>query len=128
MENTMRSLIDRLGRFWSGRRAGRRATTLSLRPGHPVHQVSVAGDLNGWSYFGHPLQRSANGTWTITLDLAPGTYRYRFLIDNCVWVLDPDADAVSNADGGYDSVLTVESERPAPPVTDSASLAQELYA
>lgn len=71
-------------------------------------QVAIAGSFNCWSCLSHPLRLSASGFWETTLQLAPGTYRYRFLVNNSTWVLDPSAEAASNQYGGTDSILLVQ--------------------
>ena len=82
--------------------------SLSLRLKDRPYQVSVAGSFNDWSCFSHPMYLSSSGSWETKLQLAPGLHRYRFLIDNRVWLLDPLADTLLNQYGGTDSVLIVE--------------------
>lgn len=49
--------------------------------------VDVAGEFNNWRP--EPLQRDGDGPWTVTLDLAPGHYAYKFLVNGETWTLDP---------------------------------------
>jgi 1,4-alpha-glucan branching enzyme len=71
--------------------------------------VSVVGSFNGWSPETHRLQKLANGSWELTMSLAPGRYSYRFLIDQKKQVLDPST-ALTEPDGygGKNSVVVVK--------------------
>jgi len=55
--------------------------------------VCIVGDFNNWSITEHPMKRLKNGDFTITLDLATGReYQFRYLIDECRWENDWNAD------------------------------------
>ena len=74
--------------------------------------VSLVGDFNDWDPHRTPMtargERTA-GTWTAVLPLAPGRYRYAFLVDGAEWRADPRAPAAQDDDFGTpSSVLTVE--------------------
>jgi hypothetical protein len=72
-------------------------------------RVSLVGDFNDWNPAGTPLQRTATGEWSVTLPLAPGSYRFSFLLDGRIWRSDPRRPAAPDPD--FDtptSVLTVE--------------------
>ena len=56
----------------------------------PARSVCVSGDFNQWATDRDCLRAGDNG-WTLALDLAPGTYRYLFLVDGHRWVGDPHA-------------------------------------
>jgi 1,4-alpha-glucan branching enzyme len=43
--------------------------------------VYLAGTFNGWNPNATPLTRRADGTWAVMLDLPPGRYEYKFVID-----------------------------------------------
>ena len=51
-------------------------------------QVFVAGSFNDWSPVATPLVRDEAGTWTGTVNIYPGEYEYRFVVDG-VWADDP---------------------------------------
>lgn len=69
-------------------------------------KVSLAGEFNGWSDAANPLKNDG-GTWTLVLDLAPGTYQYKFVADG-QWKQDPgNPDGVPDGFGGNNSVVTV---------------------
>jgi 1,4-alpha-glucan branching enzyme len=77
--------------------------------GGAARSVSLAGDFNGWALAADPLAQQTDGSWTITKQLAPGTYEYKFLVDGTTWKTD-EANPDSKADpyGGRNSVVTVK--------------------
>jgi hypothetical protein len=67
--------------------------------------VAIAGELNGWSQTA--CTRADDGTWTVELAVAPGRYRYSFVVDG-VFIGDPAAALVADDDfGGRDAILVV---------------------
>jgi chromosome partitioning protein len=73
--------------------------------------VRIAGDFNGWvpDKGVRSLIESEGATriWTKILQLPPGTYQYRYVVDG-EWREDPDnPEAVSSSVGGRNSVLVV---------------------
>ena len=69
--------------------------------------VEVAGSFNGWRPAAHPLERIADGEWSVRLMLKSGEYEYRFVADG-VWAEDPRAaQRTANPHGGHNSVLNV---------------------
>jgi 1,4-alpha-glucan branching enzyme len=54
-----------------------------------AQNVSLAGDFNDWNVNTHLLQKVSNGTWEVNIDLTPGKYEYRFVVDG-EWKNDPD--------------------------------------
>ena len=70
--------------------------------------VTLAGTFNSWNTDFTPLQKGADGVWSVTLTLKPGlTYQYKYLVDGH-WIPDP-ANPIAEEDGcgGYNSVLTL---------------------
>jgi len=73
-----------------------------------AQSVLVAGDFNAWNPEAHPLKRSSNGLWKINLNLSPGRYEYKFLVDG-QWQNDPHCESyVSNPFGGDNCVITLK--------------------
>jgi len=52
--------------------------------------VFVAGTFNDWNPDA-PLQRDAEGDWSVTLPLAPGRYEFKFFVDD-QWCIEPGSD------------------------------------
>ncbi len=74
----------------------------------PGSSVALAGEFNGWSTTADPLTKGADGTWTITKNLAPGRYPYKFVIDGTTWKEDPNAaESVDDGYGGKNSLVVV---------------------
>lgn len=48
----------------------------------------LAGSFNGWNPTAIPLQRDSEGRWSIALDLAPGHYEFKFIVDG-EWCCEP---------------------------------------
>jgi hypothetical protein len=72
-----------------------------------AHEVMIAGDFNGWNPVS-PLQMVRDGDWRVKLPLAPGRYRYRFIVDG-KWVTDPHNTYVeANQFGELNNVVEVE--------------------
>ena len=70
-------------------------------------RVCVAGSFNKWQPEAAPLKAETDGLWSIELELPPGTYEYRFVVDGC-WCDDPNAtETASNLFGGHNAVLRV---------------------
>ena len=53
--------------------------------------VYLAGTFNGWDTAATALTRRADGTWATTLDLPPGRYEYKFVVDGR-WCCDPGCE------------------------------------
>jgi chromosome partitioning protein len=69
-------------------------------------RVQLVGDFNGWMPDGNEMTL-AGGVWTKALELAPGRYRYRYVVDG-VWCSDPlNAEVELSPYGGYNSVIVV---------------------
>ena len=73
-------------------------------------QVHVVGDFNGWRLSEGGVMRSdGNGRWGAELELRPGRYRYKFVVDGH-WLEDPtNPQQETNTFGSVDSILSVES-------------------
>ncbi len=70
--------------------------------------VYLVGDFNNWNETATPMQRNANGSFTIVLELATNRdYQFRYLINRTEWHNDWEADRyVPNAYGGDNSVVS----------------------
>lgn len=69
--------------------------------------VSVTGSFKNWDPSGISLKKDLSGVWTVGVNLKPGRYEYKFIVDNN-WIVDPDnKKIVSNAMGSQNSVVEV---------------------
>lgn len=74
--------------------------------------VHVAGSFNGWQPESSSMACLGDGCWVKELQLSPGRYEYRIVVDG-EWIPDLFAeDHVPNPFGGINSVLTVSPQRP----------------
>ncbi|MBI4579165.1 MAG: hypothetical protein HY718_05650 [Planctomycetes bacterium] len=74
------------------------------RPG--ARQVVITGDFNGWQKSFH-MARGRDGWWRAQVELAPGTYRFRYLADGD-WYTDYAAFGLEPGPFGWNSVLKVD--------------------
>ena len=71
------------------------------------HNVFLVGDFNGWKPRLHPMRLTGGNNYQAQLMLPPGTYRYKFVVDEC-WIHDPAAEAQEwNEHGTLNSVVRV---------------------
>jgi hypothetical protein len=71
-------------------------------------RVALCGEFNDWSVESTTLNHQGDGTWSATVPLVPGTYRYKYLLDGETWENGSDADRYEeNAYGTLDSVVEV---------------------
>jgi len=69
--------------------------------------VALVGDFNDWDPARSPMQ-TAHGVWATVVQLAPGRYRYAFLVNGVEWRADPSAPAAKDDEFGTpSSVVTV---------------------
>lgn len=70
--------------------------------------VSVAGEFNNWNAKANPLQKDATGIWTATVQLKPGKYQYKFVVNDTDWLADPaNPETVTDPQGNVNSVRVV---------------------
>ncbi|MEN0003466.1 MAG: serine hydrolase [Bacteroidota bacterium] len=80
-------------------------TTFELNSYQLASSVFLAGSFNDWNTLSHPCIFK-NGKWICRVQLEPGTYEYKFLV-NGVWIPDPD-NPERKAERPYNSILVVE--------------------
>ena len=82
--------------------------SVPLRVNNPAAaDLRVTGDFSAWSPEGIPLRKEAGGEWKTTLQLEPGRYQYRLIVDGA-WADHPEAASrVANPHGSENCVLEV---------------------
>ena len=98
-----------IARPWSGGRGSDSATNafqfVLVAP--QASSVALVGDFNDWDPGRSPMQ-TAQGVWATTVPLAPGRYRYAFLVNGVEWRADPGAPRARDDEFGTpSSVITV---------------------
>ncbi len=72
------------------------------------NSVNVAGEFNAWSTSADPMQKQADGSFTLAKPLAAGRYPYKFVVNGTDWKPDPGAtESVDDGFGGKNSVVVV---------------------
>lgn len=91
-------------------------TTFTYTPTEAIQSVSVRGSFNDWGE--DALTKQADGTWSVTLDVAPGEHQYKYFVDGN-WPsnmetdlnggpMDPDAESyVDDGFGGQNAVRMI---------------------
>lgn len=98
----LRSLASLLVAFCAGANAKIVAFELD-RPA--ASQVFLAGEMTDWDQGKQPMVKSADGKWRLAVDLSPGQWVYKFVVDG-QWIADPaGADNDSDGNGGRHSFL-----------------------
>lgn len=80
----------------------------TYRAADSAGRVSVVGDFNQWNAESHIMTRENGGLYAIEIALAPGTYRYKFVVDGN-YLEDPvNRNREPDGYGGYNSLITLE--------------------
>ena len=70
--------------------------------------ITVAGEFNGWEMTTLEMTKGSDNIWRLTLDLKPGAYQYKFLVDG-QWVNDPsNSHTVPTQFGSLNNLLEVK--------------------
>lgn len=73
--------------------------------------VFIAGNFNNWSVSDTECYGPVNGWWEAVLELSPGIYQYKFVVDGKDWFVDPNAFAyVDDGLGGKNGIFEVWKE------------------
>jgi 1,4-alpha-glucan branching enzyme len=73
-----------------------------------ARSVALVGEFNDWNESTHPLEYDPDlDVWTITVELPPGRYEYKFLVNDREWWNDQSAPKVPNVWGSENSYLEI---------------------
>ena len=90
--------------FVKGRKKG--TVRFVLDTTNNAKKVFVAGDFSDWEPL--PMRKQKNGGYAVTIPLTPGTYQYKFRVDDN-WLLDPDNRTnVANSLGTLNSLAEIQ--------------------
>ena len=82
-----------------------------------ARQVFLAGEMTDWDQGKRAMTRGTDGVWRLQLDLAPGQWLYKFVVDGR-WVHDPATpDHDADGQGGQHSFVFVGEGPWTPPRT-----------
>lgn len=69
--------------------------------------IFLAGTFNNWKTDSLAMKKGRDGVWKIRIKMAPGRYEYKFFVDG-EWSQDiSGSDAVANAFGTRNRVISV---------------------
>jgi len=77
-----------------------------------AQSVAVAGEFNDWNP--HPMDQVAENAWQCSLELEPGEYGYKFVIDGDRWLMDPANEVTKVVDGVENSSVALQAPEPSP--------------
>jgi 1,4-alpha-glucan branching enzyme len=86
--------------------------TVFVCQGAGAQEAFLAGSFNDWDPTCTPMERQGDGSWRAELELAPGRYEYKFIVDGA-WCCEPGrtdadcADCVPNPFGTMNRVIEV---------------------
>ncbi|HOK40119.1 MAG TPA: alpha-amylase family glycosyl hydrolase [bacterium] len=69
-------------------------------------KVSVAGEFNGWNMNANIMNEIEEGKYSLSMDLKPGKYKYKFVINGKDWIPD-ELNPLRSDDGWNNSVLVL---------------------
>jgi 1,4-alpha-glucan branching enzyme len=72
-----------------------------------ARSVALVGAFNEWNHTVHVMTPDAEGCWTVSVNLAPGSYPYLFLVDGVPWNDLEDDGRVGCEWGGQYSLRVV---------------------
>ncbi len=72
--------------------------------GVTIETISVAGEFNGWSAEANPMKPIERGAYEAYLDLAPGVYRYKIVVNGKIWLANPLAPRDLEQEDGFGGV------------------------
>ncbi|NIR49380.1 MAG: serine hydrolase [candidate division Zixibacteria bacterium] len=82
-------------------------TTFVLERYADANLVTLAGSFNDWNPL-HTLLHREGDRWVCRIDLEPGKYTYKFVVDG-EWITDPDNPRTETDEAGHtNSVLNVQ--------------------
>ncbi len=72
-----------------------------------ANEVLLIGDFNSWEEAGLAMKKNKNGVWNAELNLMPGRYEYKFIVDGQWWTDPLNTNTVPNSFGSLNSVKEV---------------------
>ena len=84
---------------------------LFLYQDNNAESVFLAGSMNEWNMSTSPMEKSEDGIWKIILELNPGRYTYKFVVDGN-WQFDQEnPNFEDDGYGGSNSVIEIDEDQ-----------------
>ncbi len=88
-----------------------------------AREVFLAGEMTDWEAHKRPMERGSDGVWRLRLDLEPGEWLYKFIVDGR-WMHDPATpDHDADGHGGQHSFVFVGEGAWTPPAQGAGRVA-----
>jgi 1,4-alpha-glucan branching enzyme len=86
-----------------------RAKTAEFRLYAPqAKRVSLAGSFNNWDTRALTAKKDSRGNWAVKVNLKPGRYEYKFIVDGS-WMNDPKCTScVANSFGSHNCIVDIK--------------------
>jgi glycosidase len=81
-----------------------------FNPRKNYKEVTIFGSFNDWNRHQYFMRKDNTGIYKVELEIEPGVYQYRIWADGEEFVDLSNPDSISNGNGGYNSVLTLDSD------------------
>ena len=106
LDTAAKPLSDKLSDYYGVSQINEAVVFVTLYP--RASSVQIAGDFNNWQPENTKMQKvSDSGVWQTQMNLSPGRYRYRLVVDG-QWQQDPYNEMTeSNPFGGLNSIVEV---------------------
>ncbi len=79
--------------------------TFSYEGDETTETVNVAGSFNGWEATAFSMEKGEDDVWSVTVDVTPGVYEYKFVVNGDNWINDPANDIIAGNDGNNQLIL-----------------------
>ncbi len=73
-----------------------------------AREVFLVGDFNAWNGEGFQMRRFKDGTCKKKVQLKPGRYEYRFIVDGDWWTDPRSEERCGNPFGSENSVIRID--------------------
>lgn len=87
----------------------RRKTIAFYIRNNKAQQISLSGNFTDFPNRHLKMSPGADGLWAVEIPMPPkGTYRYKFFIDECMWMEDVgNPNRKPDGVNGWDSILEI---------------------
>lgn len=72
--------------------------------------VILTGDFNAWDKGSLTMRRGKDGKWKTSVNLKPGRYQYKYIVDGQWWTDPSNKNIVTNSLGSTNSLMDVSSK------------------